>query len=50
VTETMLVEGVNDEVDHLIEIADFLDRLAPARAYLSIPTRPPAEAWVQPPQ
>jgi wyosine [tRNA(Phe)-imidazoG37] synthetase (radical SAM superfamily) len=49
VTETMLVEGVNDEAGHLMEIADFLGRLSPARAYLSIPTRPPAEAWVQPP-
>jgi len=50
VTETMLVEGVNDEAGHLMEMADFLGRLVPARAYLSIPTRPPAEAWVQPPQ
>ncbi len=49
VTETMLVEGVNDSDDHVREIADFLARLRPARAYLSIPTRPPAEEWVQPP-
>ena len=48
-TETMLVEGVNDGDDHLKEIADFMARLRPARAYLSIPTRPPAEEWVQPP-
>ena len=49
VTETMLVEGVNDSDDHLGEVADFLARLRPARAYLAIPTRPPAEEWVQPP-
>lgn len=48
-TETMLVEGVNDGDDHLKEVADFLAQLGPATAYLSIPTRPPAERWVQPP-
>ena len=48
-TETMLVEGVNDGDDHVRELADFLARLKPARAYLSIPTRPPAEEWVRPP-
>jgi wyosine [tRNA(Phe)-imidazoG37] synthetase (radical SAM superfamily) len=48
-TETMLVEGVNDSDDHVKEVADFLSRLKPAKAYLSIPTRPPAEKWVRPP-
>jgi wyosine [tRNA(Phe)-imidazoG37] synthetase (radical SAM superfamily) len=48
-TETMLVEGVNDGHDHLGEVADFLAQLRPATAYLSIPTRPPAEEWVRPP-
>jgi wyosine [tRNA(Phe)-imidazoG37] synthetase (radical SAM superfamily) len=49
-TETMLVEGVNDSEEHLGEVADLLARLRPGVAYLSIPTRPPAEKWVQPPQ
>ncbi|MBW2149568.1 MAG: radical SAM protein [Deltaproteobacteria bacterium] len=49
VTETMLIEGVNDGDDHVRKIADFLARLRPARAYVSIPTRPPAEKWVRPP-
>jgi wyosine [tRNA(Phe)-imidazoG37] synthetase (radical SAM superfamily) len=49
VTETMLVRGVNDGADHVREVADFLSRLGPAKAYLSIPTRPPAEQWVQVP-
>jgi wyosine [tRNA(Phe)-imidazoG37] synthetase (radical SAM superfamily) len=48
-TETMLVEGVNDSDNHLKEVAGFLAQLGPATAYLSIPTRPPAEKWVQPP-
>jgi wyosine [tRNA(Phe)-imidazoG37] synthetase (radical SAM superfamily) len=47
--ETMLVEGVNDGDEHLEEVADFLAQLRPARAYLSIPTRPPAEEWVRAP-
>ena len=49
VTETMLVGGINDGEDCIEDVADFLARLQPARAYLSIPTRPPAEEWVQPP-
>jgi wyosine [tRNA(Phe)-imidazoG37] synthetase (radical SAM superfamily) len=48
-TETMLVKGVNDSDAHLEDVADFLARLRPAVAYLSIPTRPPAERWVQSP-
>jgi wyosine [tRNA(Phe)-imidazoG37] synthetase (radical SAM superfamily) len=49
VTETMLVAGVNDGEEQVREVADFLARLRPARAYISIPTRPPAEEWVRPP-
>ena len=49
-TETMLVEGINDGDDHIREMADFLARLRPSTAYLAIPTRPPAEEWVQPPR
>jgi wyosine [tRNA(Phe)-imidazoG37] synthetase (radical SAM superfamily) len=39
----------NDSDAHLRKVADYLARLKPVTAYLSIPTRPPAEAWVQPP-
>ena len=49
VTETMLVAGGNDDDDCLEDLAGFLARLRPARAYLSIPTRPPAEPWARPP-
>jgi len=49
VTETMLLAGVNDGDDQIEEVADFLVRLKPAKAYLSIPIRPPAEEWVHPP-
>ena len=47
--QRLLVEGVNDGDDHIREVAGFLARLRPATAYLAIPTRPPAEAWVHPP-
>ena len=49
VTETMLVAGVNDGEEHLGEVAGFLGRLCPDTAYLAIPTRPPTEKWVRPP-
>jgi len=48
-TETMLVAGINDGERHLKEVANFLACLQPAVAYLSIPTRPPAEEWVRAP-
>lgn len=35
--------------DHVSEIADFLAQLRSVKAYLSTPTRPPAEKGVQPP-
>ncbi len=50
VTETMLVRGVNDREEHVREVADFLARLKPVKAYLSIPIRPPAGRHVLPPE
>jgi wyosine [tRNA(Phe)-imidazoG37] synthetase (radical SAM superfamily) len=47
VTETMLVAGVNDGDTQLQALAGFLAHLQPERAYLSVPTRPPAEPSVQ---
>jgi wyosine [tRNA(Phe)-imidazoG37] synthetase (radical SAM superfamily) len=49
VTETMLIEGVNDGSEHLSRVARLLSQLQPSIAYLAVPTRPPAEAWVRPP-
>jgi wyosine [tRNA(Phe)-imidazoG37] synthetase (radical SAM superfamily) len=48
VTETMLVSSINDGEEHLGALARFLSHLRPSTAYLSAPTRPPAEAWVRP--
>ena len=50
VTETMLVSGLNDQADQLRQLAHFLKELQVDTAYLSVPTRPPAEHWVRQPQ
>jgi wyosine [tRNA(Phe)-imidazoG37] synthetase (radical SAM superfamily) len=49
VTETMLVQDLNDHDENAAAVSDFLVRLNPACAYLLIPTRPPGEEWVKPP-
>jgi wyosine [tRNA(Phe)-imidazoG37] synthetase (radical SAM superfamily) len=49
VTETMLVDGLNDGADDVEAVGEFLSRLGPDIAYLSIPTRPPAREWVRAP-
>ena len=48
-TETMLVQGMNDGEGNLTAVANFLSQLRPVKAYLSIPTRPPAENFILPP-
>jgi wyosine [tRNA(Phe)-imidazoG37] synthetase (radical SAM superfamily) len=48
VTETMLVVRVNDNCYCMNDTADILHRLNPSIAYISTPTRPPADKWVQP--
>lgn len=48
-TETMLVRGVNDSSDDLLLTGASIAQVKPARACLSAPVRPPAEAWVEPP-
>jgi wyosine [tRNA(Phe)-imidazoG37] synthetase (radical SAM superfamily) len=48
VTETMLVDGVN-YANEIERIAAFLAKLKKLnRAYIAVPTRPPAEPWVKP--
>ena len=48
-TETMLVAGLNDDEVSTRATAAFVSVLEPRRAYIAIPTRPPAEAWVRAP-
>ena len=48
ITETMLVEGV-EYAGEFEKIAEFLKDLRSLdKAYIAIPTRPPAEEWVKP--
>ncbi|NCB13185.1 MAG: MCE family protein, partial [Erysipelotrichia bacterium] len=42
VTETMLVEGINDSSQLFYQTSDFIKQINPSIAYISIPTRPPA--------
>ena len=48
-TETMILANVNDANPSLRWTAEFLSLLQPTTAYLSIPTRPPAEKRAQSP-
>ncbi|MGQ9556129.1 MAG: radical SAM protein [Anaerolineae bacterium] len=48
-SETMLVDGLNTGEEELRLVASFLTDLRPAVAYISVPTRPPAEEWVRTP-
>lgn len=47
--EVMLVRGLNDTEAALQEIAGWLEKVQPDEIHLVQPTRPPAEAWVKPP-
>jgi wyosine [tRNA(Phe)-imidazoG37] synthetase (radical SAM superfamily) len=46
--EIMLVRGLNDTEYALSRIADAVRRIGPDKIHLGLPTRPPAEPWVQP--
>lgn len=46
--EVMLVHGLNDSDQALQDIADVLAQIRPDEVHINLPTRPPAEAWVQP--
>ncbi len=47
--EVMLVRNLNDTEEALIEIASTLKRIQPDEVHIILPTRPPVETWVQPP-
>lgn len=50
VTETMLVRGINDDEESLGQTAAYLRKVKPAKAYILVPTRPPAEKAVMRPK
>jgi len=50
-TETMLVKELNDNPEELTALANFIkSRISPYKAYIGVPTRPPAEPWVSRPE
>ena len=46
VTESMLIQNINDNRQELERTADFLTELNPDKSYLAIPTRPPAKKMI----
>jgi wyosine [tRNA(Phe)-imidazoG37] synthetase (radical SAM superfamily) len=49
VTETMLVDGLNDAPWTVAMTTDIIADLRPTVAYIGVPIRPPAEPWVHAP-
>lgn len=47
--EVMLVRGLNDTEQALRDLAVIVKPIQPDEVHINIPDRPPAEAWVQPP-
>jgi len=47
--EVMLVKDLNDSETALTEIAGVLEKIRPDEVHINLPTRPPAESWVAPP-
>lgn len=47
--ETMLVRGLNDTEAAIRELSACIAQIQPDEVHINIPTRPPAETWVQPP-
>jgi len=45
-TESMLIQGINDGSKEIERVADFVAELKPDKAYLAIPTRPPAKRTI----
>lgn len=46
VTETMLVKDMNDGMESIICTAEVIKKINPRKAYILVPTRPPAESYV----
>lgn len=47
--EVMLIKGLNDDRNALRALAAVLEEIRPDEIHLLLPTRPPAEPWVEPP-
>lgn len=47
ISETMLIDGVNDRHEEIRNLGKYLSNLRLSKAYVAIPTRPPAENWIR---
>ena len=47
--EVMLIRDLNDTEEALHAIAEALHKIGPDEVHINLPTRPPVETWVQPP-
>jgi wyosine [tRNA(Phe)-imidazoG37] synthetase (radical SAM superfamily) len=47
--EVMLLRDINDGEKELRDIAMLLERIQPDQVHIALPSRPPAETWVHPP-
>lgn len=47
--EIMLIKGINDTLPALGLLAEKLQQIQPDQVHVNLPTRPPAEPWVLPP-
>ena len=48
-TETMTTRNINDSLDEMNKVSDFISKINPKQSYIAIPTRPPAENYIQSP-
>ena len=48
-TETMLIQDFNDNLEETEKISGFIAKINPSISYIAIPTRPPAEKYVEHP-
>jgi wyosine [tRNA(Phe)-imidazoG37] synthetase (radical SAM superfamily) len=48
ITETMLIDGINDSKYSIERVAQFMSSLKIYKSYLTVPVRPPAESKVKP--
>jgi len=46
--EVVLMSGLNDSDEALQDLAGIIGRIGPDQVHLNLPTRPPAESWVEP--
>jgi len=49
-TETMMIRNYNDDLNEVEKITNFIEKINPDTAYISIPTRPPAEKFARMPK